>query len=104
MNCEWTPAGERFRCVHCGETRRVKTLRDCAAQKREAPAKRSVSTGGLGDFTERMLKTIGVTEDRYKAVKELFGLSPTCNCEKRKEWLNEVSRWWAGKQTKGDSR
>jgi len=36
--------------------------------------------------------------DRYKAAKELFGLSPACNCNKRKEWLNSVSDWWMGEK------
>jgi hypothetical protein len=35
MNCEWTPDGDRFRCVHCNETRRVKVLRACIARKGE---------------------------------------------------------------------
>ena len=52
----------------------------------------------LGDITEGMLKRIGVTQDRYKAAKKLFGLSPSCNCKKRKEWLNRVSDWWMGEK------
>jgi len=52
----------------------------------------------LGDITEKALKSIGVTQDRYKAAKEIFGMSPTCNCDKRKEWLNRVSDWWNGEK------
>lgn len=48
---------------------------------------------GLGDYTEQLLSTIGVTKDRYAAAKELFGLAPTCNCETRKAWLNKVGAW-----------
>lgn len=48
---------------------------------------------GLGDYTEQLLSSIGVTKDRYSAAKELFGLAPTCNCETRKEWLNKVGAW-----------
>jgi hypothetical protein len=50
-------------------------------------------TPGLGDYTEQMLSTIGVTKDRYAAVKEAFGLAPTCDCEVRKAWLNKVGAW-----------
>lgn len=50
---------------------------------------------GLGDRVESMLKSIGVTEDRYKQAKELFGLPPTCNCSARKAWLNKVGEWWS---------
>lgn len=77
-------------CVKCGYRTRLtddltKIYRQCQ------PA-----TKGLGDFTENVLASIGITKDRYKAAKELFGLSPTCNCELRKQWLNRVSDWWRG--------
>lgn len=51
---------------------------------------------GWGDSVTSALKKIGVTEERYKAVKEMFGLPPTCGCAKRREWLNAVGRWWNG--------
>ncbi len=51
---------------------------------------------GLGDYVERTLKKLGVTPERYAAVKDLFGLDPGCNCKARKEWLNKVSEWWRG--------
>lgn len=51
-------------------------------------------TRGLGDWTEHLLKKAGITEDRYKAAKEALGMAPTCNCAKRKAWLNKVSEWW----------
>ena len=54
----------------------------------------ATTTMGLGDFTESLLSSIGVTKDRYLEVKQLFNLAPSCNCEKRKEWLNQVSNWW----------
>jgi hypothetical protein len=50
-------------------------------------------TPGLGDYTEQLLSSLGVTKDRYSAAKKLFGLAPTCNCETRKEWLNKVGAW-----------
>jgi hypothetical protein len=50
---------------------------------------------GLGDYTERLLKSIGVTPERYVAAKAFAGLAPTCNCAARKEWLNKVGEWWA---------
>jgi hypothetical protein len=57
------------------------------------PAVGERTTLGLGDYTEQLLSSIGVTKDRYAAAKELFGLAPTCNCETRKEWLNKVGAW-----------
>ena len=54
---------------------------------------------GLGDKAEAILKAAGITPERYAEVKALFGLPPTCNCSKRKEWLNRVGEWW--EKTKG---
>ena len=52
---------------------------------------------GWGDKVAVLLKRIGVTEEGYKAVKEKFGLPPTCGCAKRREWLNRVGEWWNGR-------
>ncbi len=60
---------------------------------------------GLGDHTERLLASVGITPERYKEAKRLFGLAPKCGCSGRKqklnaadarmrEWLNRVSAWW----------
>jgi hypothetical protein len=48
----------------------------------------------LGDKMESMLESIGVTKDRYKAAKLALGFPPTCDCDKRKEWLNKAGVWW----------
>lgn len=72
-----------------GRKPRTEQLR-AAAPPRKAPQQR------LGDWTERILAKVGITEDRYAAAKELFGLAPTCGCKERKEWLNKVSDWWRG--------
>lgn len=44
---------------------------------------------GLGDVVESALKSIGITEERFK---EFFSLRE-CNCSKRKAWLNSVFSW-----------
>ena len=53
---------------------------------------------GWGDNVTKALKKIGITEDRYKEVKAMFGLPPTCGCPQRREWLNKVGRWWTGEE------
>ena len=53
-------------------------------------------TPGLGDYTESLLQSVGITKERYVAAKEMFGLAPTCNCDSRRDWLNRVSDWWRG--------
>lgn len=65
------------------------------------------SQTGLGDRTEQLLKKLGVTQDRYKAAKEAFGLAPECSCPNRieslnelglsaKQWKDKVTDWWRG--------
>ena len=44
---------------------------------------------GLGDVVEDVLKTFGITEERFK---QWFGLKE-CGCSKRKKWLNGLFSW-----------
>lgn len=44
---------------------------------------------GLGDVVENILKSVGITEERFK---EWFNLKE-CNCSKRKAWLNSLFSW-----------
>ena len=44
---------------------------------------------GLGDVVENALKSVGITEERFK---EWFNLNE-CNCSKRKAWLNSLFSW-----------
>ena len=41
---------------------------------------------GLGDSVEKVLNSIGVTQERFKS---WFGLKG-CNCDERKQWLNKI--------------
>lgn len=45
---------------------------------------------GLGDLAELFFESLGITQERYRAVKVKLHLDPTCRCEDRKRWLNEV--------------
>jgi len=51
---------------------------------------------GLGDVVEGALKSVGITEERFK---EFFNLRE-CNCSKRKAWLNSLFSWHKN-QTQG---
>jgi len=66
------------------------------AELKAEPPKPKKKTEGLGDWAERQLSKLGITEDRYTKIKERFGLPPRCGCKKRKAWLNEVSDWLTG--------
>lgn len=44
---------------------------------------------GLGDVVEDVLKTFGITEERFK---EWFNLQE-CGCSRRKAWLNRLFSW-----------
>jgi hypothetical protein len=48
------------------------------------------TTARLGDLAKSLFKSLGITEERYKAVKERLHLDPKCNCSGRKQWLHEV--------------
>lgn len=43
---------------------------------------------GLGDVVEDVLKTFGITQERFK---EWFNLKE-CGCSRRKAWLNRLFR------------
>lgn len=47
---------------------------------------------GLGTRIERILKAVGITEDRYKELKKIAGFEPTCNCPQRKMLLNKLPK------------
>lgn len=84
------------RCSQCGESVPPTQHRTCPAKwpgraDREAVA-RTIDPG-LGDYTEKLLSSIGVTKERFVELKEKFGLAPTCGCDARKQWLNEVGRY-----------
>lgn len=49
----------------------------------------SPDTIGLGDKIEGVLKSMGITEERFK---QWFNLKE-CGCSKRKAWLNSVFSW-----------
>jgi hypothetical protein len=44
---------------------------------------------GLGDVVESVLTNMGITQERFK---EWFSLKE-CNCNKRKQWLNNLFSW-----------
>lgn len=92
-HCQWQPSGDAFVCQSCGTVRPVKLVRECSAERKSGITVEPPKVTRLGDYTEQLLSSIGVTKDRYRAAKELFGLAPTCNCESRQEWLNKVGTW-----------
>jgi hypothetical protein len=44
----------------------------------------------LGDRLESLLKKVGITQEKYKHLKEMAGLDPHCNCEPRRRFLNKL--------------
>jgi hypothetical protein len=47
---------------------------------------------GLGDLAGDFFASLGITEERYKSVKVMLHLDPSCGCADRRKWLNEVGR------------
>lgn len=116
--CELEIDGDAMRCINCHRTVRRFTNRGperyrvrCKNASRESDCREpelftidhtqgaaEVKPIGLGDWTENLLSSVGVTKEWYLAAKEKFDLAPTCGCDARKEWLNAVSDWWRGNQ------
>lgn len=45
---------------------------------------------GLGDRIQKLLATVGITEQRYKEAKRLLNFAPTCGCPARIYFLNKL--------------
>lgn len=45
-----------------------------------------------GDALEDLLTSYGVTKEWWKEYKSKHGLPPTCGCDRRREYLNELSQ------------
>jgi hypothetical protein len=91
--CEWDCLSSGCPCVRCGYTLRRDYEKPPIWSCNHSPRSEKP---GAGDKLESALAALGITPERYVAVKELFGLPPTCGCAKRKAWLNSVSDWWRG--------
>jgi hypothetical protein len=51
---------------------------------------RAIEIYGLGNLVESTLEKYGVTKDRWVEFKKRLGLPATCNCDRRKEYLNKL--------------
>lgn len=49
-------------------------------------------TPGLGDRVAAILHRVGITPERYAAMKAAVGLKRKCDCDKRQEALNSLGR------------
>ncbi len=56
---------------------------------------RKAKQEGWGDKIEKQLQSLGITPEKYVAIKEKFGLPPTCYCKGRKAWLNKVGEYFS---------
>lgn len=77
MKCEF----KEGRCIHCGWEKPAgmdRVVREC-------------DTWRAGDDLENWLISYGITRERWIAAKQALGLPPRCNCNARKEWLNQAS-------------
>ncbi len=85
------------KCTQCGYAIAPGVRRQCKPGVEPRAFKRlQRQPEGLGDWVERQLKKIGVTEDRWGEAKAMVGLDPSCGCATRRAWLNKVSDWWRG--------
>jgi hypothetical protein len=50
------------------------------------------SPAGLGDLAAEFFASLGITEERYKAMKVALDLDPMCGCADRRKWLNAMGK------------
>lgn len=91
-------------CTQCGRAVPPRRAKNCPAKSREnnpvAVRPKPEKRAELGDLTERMLKSLGVTQERVEACLKKVGLPPHCGCAERKEamnqWSMKVRAWLSG--------
>jgi hypothetical protein len=89
LECDFEVVGESLlRCRACG--REVVTT--SPPYQTHAVCRDQTSRFQLGDQLEVALTAIGITKESYRKAKQVLGLPPTCNCDKRKEWLNQMGQ------------
>jgi transposase-like protein len=101
MNCDLHEAkiGNGESIYYCPRCQRQMTQKSDLKLKRtckstvEQAAERELR---FGDLAEKMLNSVGITQERYKEAKGwLLGLPPgevDCFCPQRKEWLNNLGK------------
>ena len=92
MNCHFEESEGGVTCANCG--RHVET--DFPAD--QVHAKCPVFL--LGDEVEHALEKLGITKERYVEFKKALHLMPTCHCNDRKKFLNELSAKFGLSQNK----
>ena len=81
MNCVFEQIGDDvWKCKLCGVVLVSPTEPMCNCR-----------AFALGDSFEEVLQTLGITQERWLALKALVQDDPKCNCEARKQWLNQTS-------------
>lgn len=60
-------------------------------ERRETvPIEEPIAASGVGDLAAEFFATLGITPERYQAVKESLNLPDECGCDKRKRLLNAL--------------
>ena len=85
--CVWIKLEDGHQCTQCGKIKPRQTLRECGkVPVVTAPKKKAaLQPRELGDYTESLLESVGITKERYVSAKKYLGLAPTCNCASRRE-------------------
>lgn len=90
-------------CTQCGFKIEPRMRRTCAkggaahpstayVKPKEDYLSAQIEMYGLGNLVESALESCGVTKDRWIAFKTKVGLPSTCNCTRKKEYLNQLGR------------
>lgn len=95
MNCVFLNLDRGSPCVNCdyrlAHNYQKAPGRWCDADPSKAEWRAGRQpTKGLGDRFAEFLTSLGITEERYVAVKTKLHLDPNCNCAGRRAWMNKV--------------
>jgi hypothetical protein len=83
MNCVFTSLEKGTPCTMCGRVLKM-TFRD--------PPHALCKVKGAGDALEELLTSYGVTKEWWIDYKSKHGLPPTCGCDSRRQYLNDLSK------------
>lgn len=84
MNCNFTELTKGSSCSRgCGRVLKM--------DFRQAPLANCKATMP-GDALEELLTSYGITKEWWTEYKSQHGLPPTCGCDSRREYLNDLSK------------
>lgn len=90
--CECIGVSNRSVSHDRGDHIEVVVYRDGIETTRTTKPKKVRETPQPGDALEEFLTSYGITKEWWTEYKSQHGLPPTCGCDSRREYLNDLSK------------